>query len=176
MKQFLIVLFFLIYCTGCVTTRLDPYSSPAPVERLKTLEKHDTLVTVYPDINEALQDPLGHQYLLFAIPFGSIYLTTPLEHIKHSIETALVEVSPRFRRNIKEINVRHVSARITAYDLFFMRRIVCTVTIELDNGTIGFGTESLCHPMPFKSVLERALNKATLSASREIISSSTNSH
>jgi hypothetical protein len=90
--------------------------------------------------------------------------------------TALVETSPRHRRKLNEIHVATASARITAYDLFFMRRVICTVTITLDNGTKGFGTESLWHPMPFKAVLERALNKATLSAAREIISSSTISY
>jgi len=125
-------LLFALLLSACTTT---PLTSP-PLET--TLFK---LAALAPRpvhlVAEAAEGSLrvGHQYLLLAIPFGSIELTDPVRSLERAAftELALAGVRPvigptgdglpRFVVRVKDIGV-------SAYDLIVTRRVTATVTLE----------------------------------------------
>lgn len=160
--------------SSCVSTKLEPYTLTDGAQRLLTLEHHQTNIVFEHNALEVFEGTLGHQYLLFFIPFGEITLTDARKHIENTLTTALVEIPQRDRRHLTELHVTKVNTSVTAYDLFFMRRVLCTISIEINGRFVGTARESFWHPKPFKVELMRAFSKATLTAARQVISSSAN--
>ncbi len=74
---------------------------------------------------QPLSPRLGHQFVLLLLPFGRIELEQPenffLKYAARSM--AITGYSPSAGPNLPQLHVEIIEASLTAYDLFFVRRI-----------------------------------------------------
>ena len=164
---------------GCLSTKLTPGKIQEESERLASLAGKEVFLEVSTD---NVKGVAGHQYLFFFIPFGEV--STP--HIAQSTGAAFYEALalkgvralPQLRAQINTVRVAVLSLRITAYDFFFFRRVVCSLEIEgslIDvDGAPRRTWRTVIRQVDtvrfaFRADLERILDEAIEESSTEIV-------
>lgn len=177
-KTFKIYLLIFFCLSGCITTKLESNDISEDLKRLSYANWNPVCVNVVGDLSKSL----GHQYVVPFIPVGKIVLEkSPRSFIYSSIFKvfSLAHFSPTLSsnkcRDILTINVKDLS--LTAYDLFFTRRIVGTIKYQIvytRNGVLHNMKEdavktSYYKRYAFKSELEYVLNKLLDEFSKEAV-------
>ena len=128
-----ILLISLILCfSSCMTTNLSLNEVNEDLARLSYTNSTPVCI----NIKGELQNSLGHQYVIPFIPVGEINLeNSPKTYLYTSMYKvlSLANFSPKFNSNackdILNINIQDMS--LTAYDLFFTRRIVGEIKYQI---------------------------------------------
>jgi hypothetical protein len=152
---------------GCVRTTLNPRNDLTGYLKLNQLSSHPVqLKVIAPDSPITL----GHQYLLIAIPFGTVSLLTPKQVIFDKTFAQLTLKGFRVEGKssaspLLEVTLKDLSA--TAYDLIVTRRVRSLVKISirmqdaaLDRQCLGEGRAAEYRRFGFEPQLTRVMDRA----------------
>ena len=180
MKSILKTSLLLLLCvfSSCMTTQLESKEISTDLERLSYANWNPVCINITGETPKSL----GHQYLMPFIPVGEIVLDKPFKSFLFSSMfkvLSLAHFSPKFSskscKDVLNINIKDVS--LTAYDLFFTRRIKGKIKYKLvytRNGVLydikeDAVTVSHYKKYAFKTELEYVLNKLLDEFSNEAV-------
>ena len=171
---------------SCLRTELEvPYQDSA-FNKLKNAP--GTPIEVEVSSIETI-DNSGNQYLLFAIPFGSVTVSNPSLRVQQSLERNLAtrgysfnqhtQTPRRSRRSKPSIKVSVQELSVTGYDLFLTRNVVARIKLEAslydsESGRLISQThtqvkENIYRSQAFKNELNEVIDLAVNKASTDII-------
>ncbi len=132
----LLALSLVAAMSSCAHTRLSARIIPPEAERLaavnnKALRYH---------VDCAVDEIVGHQYLLVAFPFGRVSLEDPKKHLIQAIfkELAIAGYKPRESDALRaDLVVNCTDLSLSAYDFLFFRRISANVELQVTDNRSG---------------------------------------
>ncbi|MGI6679872.1 MAG: hypothetical protein ACOX3T_00010 [Bdellovibrionota bacterium] len=174
----LTLLLFIFFLTSCVTTKLEPKEISKDLQRLSYANWNPVCIEVKGNFKKSI----GRQYVVPFIPLGEIVLEkSPRSYIYSSMYKvlSLARFTPKFNSNeckdMLRINIKDL--RLSAYDLFFTRRIVGRIKYQIvytRNGVLHDIVEDSIRTnyykrYAFKPELEYVLNKLLDEFSQEAV-------
>jgi hypothetical protein len=128
-------LVFLLTCTApsCTSVKIDTYQIPPAAKKLEsTNRKRINLESA----SLGKFSPAGHQFLFFLIPFGRIEIPEPETSVHNKAETKLnlmgYNVNSQHSDGSGTLKITLNKLQLSAYDLFFMRRIYCEIELQTE--------------------------------------------
>lgn len=136
-NTFYLIFFFIICLTaGCLNTNLK--SEPILKQIKSLLISNKRLIGLrIQDLTDS--EIIGHQYLFIILPFGRIKAPQLSEQLINQAQTTLAikGYSPKIASSNNQIDFDYPAIHIsidaislTAYDLIFMRKIVCKLDLS----------------------------------------------
>lgn len=166
-----LTLFFTLFCTACLSTKItDPGLDPG-INRLISSAQKEISVKITSKI--AADESIGNQYLLF-IPFGSIKSGNSEQLVSNILmeQLSLLGFKPklRFDNSYAELNIQINQITLTAYDYIFSRKIYTKIDISAflltPDGNLAkqsnrTSSNSYYKKFAFRPELEYSLSKVT---------------
>ncbi len=176
-----LLIFLLPLSTGCVQTRL-PLSDLLP--EVLDLTSNVEMKSIYLEV-EAKPEvmTIGHQYLFFIIPFGTVSVEDPAGLLYTQVvqDLALAGYRAQLSTAPEQFPKLHITLnelQATAYDFLALRRIVCSTdwhviysrsaTAMAQHFSVS-GSSTSFRRFAFERELSFHLNKALTAASEEML-------
>lgn len=167
-----ILIFILLLFSSCTNTYISSSKIPNKVHELANQNKDAFGLIITPNSSNST---IGHQYVLFFLPFGNIKLEFYPYDLYKKLYTEItllgykpINIIDQNSRNVAypilNININDIS--LTAYDFLITRRLVCkmnvSATISKNNRILntwhGITHESEIRSYGFKPQLEKVYN------------------
>lgn len=126
----------IFFITGCNTAKIQPQTITEKIIELADINNKLIILDYQEDKKEEYL-PIGHQYVLFFLPLGNIFLERPDDIIfnKTFQELSLKGFHPISTYDIKDkdipiLKVKIIDSSLSAYDFLFLRKISSEITLE----------------------------------------------
>ena len=172
----------LVALTGCVSTTIEREALPPEVFELAAVNSKRIGLRV---VQDEIDNVVGHQFLLFFLPFGRVSIADPVKSVHRALYEELsirgykpIPVSNELQSSTDTLFVRLKSIQASAYDFLFFRRVFSR--IEISGSIVSENGESLpqvnalsnvglTKRFGFEKELNEVLQLALLESSRELL-------
>ena len=128
-------LFCGVFLWGCAVTTIPPQQPPSGIFRLASANDRVLPFTVS---TPTTFDTVGHQYLLFGLPFGQIRVSDPPADLRAATFQALatrgyrpIDVTEVPARPERHLKISMDDVQLSAYDVFFFRIPYCRMRLTV---------------------------------------------